>query len=464
MGKNKKSAAAEAAAQKAPEVLEEKKAEITKPQTEEVKTVLMPQSKVDKLSQDSKVQYMAILQERYVRNNEGVTDTMRKGMNMIIDSMAVDVAVTEMVVRGNPVAFIVQNDPERYKALQEMGLEMGVRLPDFTALPAPTPQQLEQAGLSGTEGKAKLLTVVKSNISKETLEKKKNEVEAQKKNIPLDPTKIKSQEELKTALEACLSDSNGNPAHRMKKAIQFYGSYLMIQAGEDEDAKKKVQETSRADLLKEITEIIGESPVGLVGFSKMLNDTTNKTKSPVSAFCFVKRIFESISPKETYEDSFIADVVKTLITWTCKTKLAEYERLAERNRKMIETYEKAKNTEKAKIEKSALSANEAQIVGINGIIEFVNNPTFDTIQNLKANYDADQSTSNYESAHRIVNNIISTFYDKNAKPSDYDKETMLDVVTRRAGMITNLFVDPLNQSIEYKDCEIPELKKIEKKD
>ena len=169
--KNKPSAAAAAAraaeTQQAPAVETQKNQPETLPA--EQKTILLPQSKIDKLSQDSKVAYANLLQERYVRNNEGQTDVMRKGFNMMIDVIAVDIAITELVNKGNPTAFIVQNDPGRYGALQAIATEMGVRLPDFNALPAPTPQQLEQAGLSGEAGQAKLLTVVKANVEKKAL-------------------------------------------------------------------------------------------------------------------------------------------------------------------------------------------------------------------------------------------------------------------------------------------------------
>lgn len=465
MGKNKnKSAAAQAAEQQAPKVEEPKveKPTAVKP-AEEAKTIILPHSKVDKLSQDSKVQYMALLQERYVRNNEGVSAAMRNGMNMIIDAMAVDVAVTEVVVRGNPVAFIVQNDPERYLALQEMGLEMGVRLPDLKSLPAPTPQQLEQAGLSGQGGQAKLLTVVKTNITKAAQEKKTKEVEAQKKYSEFTPKDVKNEEDLKGVLTACFCDSNDNPARRMKNAISFYTEYLKLQAGDDKEKLKAIEETSRTDMLQKITEIVGECTFALNGFSKMLRDSANDTKSPVSAFCFVKRIFDRADPKEKYEDSFIADVVKTLITWSCTSKTKEFETLAARNRKLIEKYEKEdpKDEPKLRAEKTALAANEKQIENFNSIIEIVQNPSFEVVENLAADYDANPSTKEYKNAHRIVDSLLTTFYNKK-QPAECEKESMLEVTTYRAGLITNLFVDPLNQSISYKEDDVPELKEVSK--
>lgn len=461
--KNKPSAAAAAAraaeTQQAPEVETQKKQPETLPA--EQKTILLPQSKIDKLSQDSKVAYANLLQERYVRNNEGQTDVMRRGFNMMIDVIAVDIAITELVNRGNPTAFIVQNDPGRYGALQAIATEMGVRLPDFNALPAPTPQQLEQAGLSGDAGQAKLLTVVKANVEKKAIDQKK----AEQKKVELDPTKIKNEAELKEALTSCFGNGNDGPVARINKAINFYNSYMLIQAGEDEAKKNAVTSMPRIDMMKKITEIVGDVPFAVNGFGSVVAKFANENKTPVVPFCIMRKAFGGPTAKNEVDDQYIADVTKTLVLWKCNADLATYNKLVERNRARIEALEKEEGkANEIAVEKTSLRANESQVSGINSIIQLVTNPSFDIINNLETNYNADPASAAYKSAHCIVSLILKTFYPKNLKIEDYTEESILAAVKKRAGIITNMFADPLSKSIEYKDAIIPELQKVEKKD
>jgi hypothetical protein len=160
-------------------------------------------------------------------------------------------------------------------------------------------------------------------------------------------------------------------------------------------------------------------------------------------------------------------MLKILLVWPCEIKIAEHEKCAERNRKLIEKYEKddTKKNE-LKVEKAALTNNENEIVAYKGIIDFINNPSISVIDNLDTNYNGDPSTAAYKAAHEIVSFVIATFCPAgtNKKVKDYTPESVLAVAKHYAGYATNLFIDPLSRSSVYENEKAPELIKIEKEE
>lgn len=449
--KEKKNAAQAAAEQKAPET---------------GSTKIISPKKLKGLSQEAKVTYLNSVQkerEFLMKDGANAPEAIINGYSLIAQATILDIAVGEIACGESVTGYIISRNDVNYSLLQEMGKALGVSLKPLNELPAPTMKQLEAAGMAETKPEeAAVLVVNPKDVTAEAKKKKKAEKEIENK-APLDPTKIENNEQLKEQLMRCFL-TNESPIARIEKAINFYHSYLSLKANKSGDEKEieSVKNMSRITMLRQITEIIGDCTFAITGIAHFLNESTNQTGSPVSAFCTLKRAVAKNSDTNA-DDEFVADVAKILIIWSCTTKISEYNKLIKINNKNLENFgkDKKKYAREIKIEQAAKSSNESEITGYQGIIDCVNNPSFDIISNLEANYDGDKDARSTKIAHRIVSNIMDTFYDiKDTK--DYTKESVLNVAKYHAGVITNMFCDPLEKNVNYVDATAPELVKAEK--
>lgn len=460
MGKSNQNRDTKSAAKAAAE--QQAAPQVKKPEAAEGK-VIAPSTKANKgLTQGEKVQYLASLQkerEFIMNQNEQAPVSLIDGLSILAQSTILDIAVGEIATGTSALGLIISRNPNNYLAFSAMAKERGVNLPDFKSLPAPTKEQLEQAGLSGVDAnQAALVVIDNKNVSKEAKDKKKKEKAIENKK-PLDPSKIENEAELKDQLTRCFLTSEA-PVLRVQKAIDFYNSYLTIQAKDSEEELKKVKAMTRTELLRKVTEIVGECTFAMCGIAHFLNKAANETKGPVAPFCLYRRASNSAGERATADDSFIADMVKILIIWACNSKIAEYRHMIATNKRNIEKL----GSDKAAVmtEKAAMKANESEIVGLEGIIKCVSEPTFDVADNLEADYDAEEGSSKHTIAHRLVSNIIDTYY-KGTDPKSVTKESLLKVAKYHIGTIINMFADPLSRSIVYKDMQKPELVKVEEK-
>jgi hypothetical protein len=149
---------------------------------------------------------------------------------------------------------------------------------------------------------------------------------------------------------------------------------------------------------------------------------------------------------------YIADLVKVLLIWSCKSQIAEYERIIATNEKVVkkETGAAKKATE------TAIRAQKLKIEELNHIIAVTTNPSFDIVDTLVENYKKEEGSEEYALAHRIVDNIMKTYYpDMDIKTLNED--VMLNNVQQRAGIIINMFRDPLSQSIAYNESNLTDM-------
>jgi hypothetical protein len=450
MAKNNKSAAEAAAAVAA----SEKKRE----------TKILTPKQVSGLTQGEKVMYLnAVQKEREFvsTTSENVPEAIINGYSLIAQATIVDIGLGE-IAAGSTVGLIISGNATNYALFAETARAIGMNLPDYKTLPAPTEEQLAQMQVLGlgagraSDGEKKVLMIGANNVNKEAIEKKKKENEV-KKVATLDPTKIENEEQLKEQLTKCFLEDIA-PTARIKKAIDFYNSYLTIQATKAENKEEelaKVKAMSRIDMLHKITTIIGNATCGVTALAQRLMNAANETKSPISSFCLYKAA--SVKAGEKADDAFIADVVKTMIVWVCENKIAELESCMEASKKKIEEQNASKKPNKTIIstEQSAISYNENEIVGIRGIIDIVTKPSFSVVSTLEANYDGDKDSIAFKNAHRLVDTVIGTFYAR--RPNEFTKDSVLATAKQHAGIILNLFCDPLSQSIEFKDTAVPEL-------
>ena len=463
MGKNKKSAAPSAAQQAAaqqiaPEVGNNIPAVVTEP------VQILNKEQRSGLSQDSKVTYANLLQRRYVDNpnKEKYGEAFLVGVDTMIDALVLDIAVGELACNSSATGLIIRAKEENYAKFASMAAKMGVMLPAYKSLPKPTIEQLQSAGLSNLLPNQAALVVINDKTVSDEAKKKKKAERAVEQKVHLDPTQVENEEQLKQQLTQCFLGSE-TPTERIRKAINFYNSYLTVQANKaenKEEALKKVKETSRMDMLREITNIVGECTFAMTGFAHYLNDLTNKTGSPVSAFCAYKRA--SAKTEKDLSDSFVADIVKILVNWSNTTAIAQQNKMIAACRRNIKKLEenKDKNGNAIAAEQTAIRAHESEIIGMQAIVECVNNPKFDIATNLEADYTSEETSQKYKIAHQVVDNIVDTYY-KGTKPSDYTQESLLKMANMRIGSIINLFTDPLSQSIAYKEGTVPELVKAE---
>lgn len=463
MAKNDKKGAAEAAAKKA--------AESQEAPTQNQKTTVLNNNNnpaTKGLTQGEKVAYIGAIQtERafMMTNIENPSQEVIAGLSLLAQATILDVAIGEIASTGSAMGRIIAANETNYNALQAMALERGVKLPDYKALPAPTEEQLRAAGIVGLlPSQTRVVKVEKKNVEEKTIAKKQKENEAIAKAVT-NPAEIESEEQLKASLTALLAKpitekgSIDRPDARVQRTIKFYRGYLTIQANKAEDKKEaldKVKALSRQQMLDEISKIVGPCPFALTGTAYFLRKVTNETGSPISAFCLYRR---GAVPEAdgVIDDAYLADVVRILLIWSCNSRISECEEtIASMERQM------KKESGAAKVaSETAIRAAKTTIEELKDIIAKVTNPSFDIVDSLIDDYNAeDATTESYKLSHRIVNNIMNTYYPE-LKDKNLDVDIMLKNVQQRAGVIVNMFRDSLTQSISYSEANLTDMVEVE---
>lgn len=421
--------------------------------------VVNPQTKG--LTQGEKVAYLGALQtERaFMMNNmEKPSQVMIDGLTMLAQATIVDIGIGEIATGTSAVGVISVINEKNYGFFRDMAQEMGVALPEFKALPAPSEEQLKKAGIVGALPGAKMITIEKKNVSREAIEKKKEEIRATEKAVE-NPTDVKNQDQLKASLTALLSkpvaddENKTKPDPRVQRTINFYLGYLTIQANASENKEeelKKVKEKSRIQLLEEISEIVGPCPFALSGIAKFLRNRAFETGSPISAYTFYRRC--AIAKGDEADDQYVADIVRTILIWSCKSNIAEFTKLLETQEKTVKNEKDAAKT----ATEAAIRYNKTQIEEMNRIINEISNPNFDCVDTLIEDYHGDEKSEKFALAHRIVDDIMKTYY-PTIDRTKVDEDVMLKNVQQRAGIIVNMFRDPLSQSISYAESNLVEM-------
>ena len=283
--KNKKAASA---AQEAAKVAAAPKPEQKAPEVTQEEAQILKMGNVLKnsarMSADSKAIVANLLQKRVIEN-PNAPEQVVDGASVVIDAMLADVIVTGVAMGEDVFAMIIRKDENKYLALQSMLNAQGITIPAFKTLPAPTAEQLQKAGVNLLPAESVVVAVDKKDVDKKVVEKKKKELKAEASKPSLDPTKIK--------------DEN----------INFYSAYLNVQAKGDKKEEEKVAALSKEEILQKITDIIGPATFVVNGMMYQPCRATNETGVPVSAFCIVKRMFETSKVfNDKMDDEFIAAV------------------------------------------------------------------------------------------------------------------------------------------------------------
>ena len=459
MSKTKQKTAAEIAAEKKINAQETIQSE----EKTMAKVIQMADSKG--LSKDSKVMLAYLVDKRWV-GNTSLPQSFIDGANVVADALMADAIVTSIVEGSDTFAMIIRKDEQKYLAITAMLAQQGIKVPSFDALPAPTEEQLRLANLNEKPSETAIVTVSKNDVSDEAKQQKENELKIAKK-AETDPTKIETQKQLHDALIALLTCATASPDQRIQRSINFYQSYLKIQANkiekeEDKNAElERINGISRIDLLKTITEVVGDSPYVFSGIGKIYCGQTAQTGSPIAAFCLHRKsATNKDTGKVTHEDSFIADVVKTIITWTCNSVInGANETISQQNRS-IEKH-KDNKSHKAAAE-TVIRAAEGKIKDAEAILDIVNNPSFEIVDKLSENYKSgDENSDGYKSARRLIRNIMDTYH-KGVDVATVEEESLLHNCAQRGGIILNMFRGPLAKNANYSEANINELSIVEK--
>lgn len=453
---NKKGAAQEAARQAA-----EQQAPVNnggnKPRVES--PVINPQTKG--LTPGEKVAYLTAIQtERaYTLNSENPDQAFANGMTMLAQATILDIAVSEIATGSSTVGFIITANPKNYELLQAIATNLGTKLADFKALPQPTEAQLKQAGIVNLlPTETRVVTVTKENVSNETIEKKKKEIAAAADAVD-NPSKVENEAQLKSSLTAMLvkpvPNGKDTPFARVERTIKFYKGYLTLVANrnKDKEALEETKEKSMAQLLDEISKIVGPCPFAISGTGSLLLKFTNDADSIVSPFCLLRRSTDAT------DEQYVADVTKIILIWSITSKISECEASIKVNTKI--TKDDSKDSKTKKLAEAAITHNNTVIAELKDLLAKVSNPSHDAVDSLIDDYKSENKESvKYKTSHRIVSDIMKTYYpDDDIKSLDVD--VMLANVQQHAGIITNMFRDPLSQSITYSESNLKVMKKAE---
>ena len=352
---------------------------------------------------------------------------------------------------------MLKNQVEAVNALSEF---TGVTI-DMKALPAPN----EKGDIQIPSTAIKVNKEIKNKIATE-----------EKLEGVTNPAEVTSPEQLAASLTLLISRGNEGIIARMRRATDFYRGYLTIQANKAEDKKAALEEVknkSYSDLLSEMAAIVGPCPVGLIGNAGLFRKNFVNVGTIIGPFCMYRRNADKIDTKGVLANDFIAELVRIMITWSCREEISkaekgikENERIVKKNEEIIKENKDANeviiakaavNTHKGYIEKCNDTINE-----MNGIVISMNNPSIEDVDNLIDNYNKkDDTDADYKRAHLIVDQIINTYY-KGTDLTKVDMDLLLHNVQQYAGIIVNMFRDPLSRSISYEKSNLVDMVEVEK--
>ena len=388
------------------------------------------------LSQDAKVQYAAVLQHRKdeMLKNGGENANKYVALTLMEDATILDIAVSEAIVRKNPMGIIFCSNEKNWMMLQELASDMGVTIPEFKNLPKPTKEQLNAAGLEAAPGQV-VLKLEDKHVSAETKQKVQKEAklnddaESGKKEYLNDHTKITTDDQLKEALGFQLVNTKVvSPLDRLIQTAQFYRSYLEARAEKSDNPKAeldKIHELTLADLLQEISTMVPPSFTA-EGFGRLLCKRIVDTQSIVPAFELLKRCGRKRNSSEfKFSDSEIAAFTRVLVVWKASAAIAELGNAIKRLSK------------DAKKNAAAIDKANADIKVEQDLMGYVTDPKFDLADNFIAAYN-DKENPLHKSAIEAAKAITETYY-KNSDIADLEADSLLLNIQQHIGMILNLF-------------------------
>lgn len=414
-----------------------------KPATTDVATVENTETaKLDSLGQaleergldpNHRVDLMNLAYQYYHKDDGAAAKKAGLSQNLIenIDhitmiSIAAEYA-SEIAYAKTPFAVSLRKTvlPEMQSALKELGITMSDKV---LLLPANNEGTVEVPA-----AEVKIPAKVKSEIKKT--------IDARQAKVETDPTKIQNTNDLKATLMHFIA--NTSPFKGLNDAKNFYRSYLLIQAGDNNDKKCEVDNMSTRQLIAGISEVVGNCPFVTSGFGGYLYRLAKEANSVVPAFA---SLFLAMKNPRTgnpqLTDNEVAETTAALIDWTAKVRIAA----KESNLKILKKDEK-KN-------KAAIEQNEKDLAEIKEVANLSNLPSSDFADNLLDNMkDTDaKKTSIYR---QTFETLRKAYYPEAGRGKSY--ANLAQNIQQHAGIITNLFRGELAQITEYSEANLTDL-------
>lgn len=351
----------------------------------------------------------------------------------------VTVLVNEIVSAKTP--FAIKMSSAQLGAITEVAPMLGIQI-DAKLLPAPSEDGTVQVPSNAV------------TVSKETEKKVKKEKAIVDEKPTTDPSKITDDEQLKKSLVFILGDTSASarPYDRMIRATEFFRSVRSLEASKlanaDESKTKlaEIKTKSVSDLLEDMRLLIGECPFSTVGLAHYVYNQAVETKSPISPFIILYRSSRNKTTNAGLEDSTVAAIVKVLVNWNVDERLKEYETAYKRKEKTVKDSSES-------VRKSMLEPVQKNIDYCKSIKECISYPSFDAVESLIDDFKG-EDVKKKNKATFIVRNIIDLWMPDvkfDELESNEKKDEILENVKKRAGVIVNAFLDPLEQNIAYKE-------------
>ena len=452
MGKNNKKPTVQAPVVEKPA----EEAKVEQPANVQMPNIQIPGTGMPSgLSQDAKVAYMTGLQHRKdeMLKNGGENANHYVALTLMEDATILDIAVTEAVVRKNPMGLIFSTNEKNWSMLRLLAADMGVTIPEFKTLPKPTKEQLAAAGLEAAPGQV-VLALEDKHVSAETKKKVQREAklnedaQSGKKEYLKDHTKIETDEQLKEALEFQLSTgSSTNPITRLVTTTQFYRAYLEARAEKADDPKAeldKIHQFTLADLLQDI------------GFGKRLGTLAQDANSVVPAFCAFKNcVLNKKTGKYEYDDPTCASLTRVVIAWYASAKTAELGASIEAKNKNIAVLKKdAKANAKAiESEEKKISVDKKNIEMYKNMLSLITDPSFDLADGFIAAYN-NVEDPNHMYAVKVYKDIVYTYGYDQIEITELEHDSLLLNVQQHIGIILNLFNSEIGKQDEYNESNL----------
>lgn len=289
-------------------------------------------------------------------------------------------------------------------------------------------------------------------VTQETKKKLENEKKIADSKPIIDPLKIENDDQLKNSLTFLLSDTAvKRPYERMLRATEFLRSYQLSNANKLDDAAKQealsaINAKSTSDLLEEIRIKVGEVPFSTVGISHFIFSKTRDFDSPIFSHCLMRNASRNKKTGDTLSDEATAAIVRVLVNWTNAPQLEGYEKDVARAKIEIE-----KGTKKP----DYLDVPMHNVDNCKHYVDLVLNCPTDFADNLLTNLES-EDTNVKKAAQMTVSGILKAYYpDLNSTDDAGDKkDELLHDIQQRAGIITNLYRDPMSQDIRYSEANL----------
>lgn len=435
---------------------------------DEVAATVIDMNTTKGLSQHDKLQFATELRHRVseLKEEDNPPLALIAGYNMIRDVTFIDLAAGEIACGASATGYIFSGNEIAYKALQAAAVSLGVTLPEFKTLPAPSKSDLEKVGLTGV-GNVKLLNSSAIKVSDEAKKKKKAEqkvidaANSGKKEYLKDHTKIETDDQLKEALEFQLvNPAITNPIEKLITTTQFYRAYLEARAEKADDPQAeltKIHEFTLADLLQDITQLVKPTFI-TAGFGKRLGTLAEDANCVVPAFCSFKDcVYNKKTGKYQYTDEEIAAFVRVLIVWYASSKSAEMSeaiKAKEENLKVLKKDEKA-NEKGIETENKKIAGLKSAIAHFNSMISLTSDPSFDLADDFIAAFNG-KDHKDHIPACSVEKAILNTYY-RGIDIPELEFDSMLLNVQQRIGIILNLFSSEVAKRDDYDESNLIEI-------